>query len=233
MAEHAQNLEVLPHGFFDFEGRIGRARYALITLLHLCIGLVVFAAAAPKSLSSEILAGALVSLPFVPSTIKRFHDVDRSGAWVWGLLIPFLNILLALRLLLQPGTPGPNKFGSRAKSGPKSQSPDLMTRWWSIQRPTRGVVFVAVMWMVCFFLFVEEPTHQPKLLFGVPLALVIGFWLLRRFVMEEAKPLPIEEPALTAPTLSPPEGNPTPSKVSDMRPAEREAAMNALINKMK
>jgi hypothetical protein len=43
--------------------------------------------------------------------VKRLHDLDRSGAHYWLLLVPLYNIYLALLLLFKKGTTGPNRFG--------------------------------------------------------------------------------------------------------------------------
>jgi uncharacterized membrane protein YhaH (DUF805 family) len=44
-------------------------------------------------------------------TIRRFHDLDRSG-WQWLLsFIPLVNIYIWFLLLFEPGTNGPNRYG--------------------------------------------------------------------------------------------------------------------------
>ena len=42
---------------------------------------------------------------------KRFHDLDRSALYIFGLLVPFYNIYLSIILLFQKGTTGANRFG--------------------------------------------------------------------------------------------------------------------------
>ena len=44
--------------------------------------------------------------------VRRLHDLDRSGLYAFGLLVPLYNIYLGIILLFQKGTTGANRFGS-------------------------------------------------------------------------------------------------------------------------
>jgi uncharacterized membrane protein YhaH (DUF805 family) len=46
-------------------------------------------------------------------TIRRLHDRNHSGWFVLLLLVPLLNVVLAVYLLFAPGTPAANNFGSQ------------------------------------------------------------------------------------------------------------------------
>ncbi len=61
-------------------------------------------------------------IPSISVTVRRFHDRDMSGWWYLGVLvlsiIPLIGTLVWLAFLvmmLLPGTPGPNRFGSDPK----------------------------------------------------------------------------------------------------------------------
>jgi uncharacterized membrane protein YhaH (DUF805 family) len=56
----------------------------------------------------SLLAAQLISLIFIA---KRFHDLDKSALYIFGMLVPFYNIYLAIILLFVKGTTGPNRFG--------------------------------------------------------------------------------------------------------------------------
>jgi uncharacterized membrane protein YhaH (DUF805 family) len=44
--------------------------------------------------------------------VKRFQDRDKPGWWVLIGLIPVIGIFwLLFELGIQPGTPGPNRYG--------------------------------------------------------------------------------------------------------------------------
>lgn len=59
---------------------------------------------------------ALVSLAiFLPSlavTIRRLHDIDRSGGWYWFILLPFAGSIVLFVFSLLPSTQGKNRFDS-------------------------------------------------------------------------------------------------------------------------
>ena len=50
-------------------------------------------------------------IPAVTASIRRMHDLDRSGRWVLLALIPVFGWLWLAMLCLRRGTPGPNRFG--------------------------------------------------------------------------------------------------------------------------
>ena len=53
--------------------------------------------------------GFVIGLFFV---VRRFHDLDRSGLYAFGLLVPLYNLYLGIILLFKKGTAGENRFGS-------------------------------------------------------------------------------------------------------------------------
>jgi len=59
----------------------------------------------------RMLAGLALFLPTLTVTVRRLHDVDRSGWWYLLSLIPVIGILVLLYWYIQPGTEGPNQFG--------------------------------------------------------------------------------------------------------------------------
>jgi uncharacterized membrane protein YhaH (DUF805 family) len=50
----------------------------------------------------------IVSLPL---SVRRLHDTDRSGYWLFIGLIPFIGAIVLLVFTLLAGTRGPNRFG--------------------------------------------------------------------------------------------------------------------------
>lgn len=66
-------------------------------------------------LSSVFMLGSL--LPAVGLAVRRLHDIDRSGWWLLVSFIPLIGTLLLLYWNVQPGTPGPNRFGAERPAG--------------------------------------------------------------------------------------------------------------------
>jgi uncharacterized membrane protein YhaH (DUF805 family) len=63
---------------------------------------------------------ALVSLglflPGLAVTVRRLHDVDRSGWWFLLAFIPLIGIIVLIVWWATEGTRGPNRFGSDLKA---------------------------------------------------------------------------------------------------------------------
>jgi uncharacterized membrane protein YhaH (DUF805 family) len=43
--------------------------------------------------------------------VRRLHDTDKSGFWIFIGLIPLIGGIVLLVFYLLPGTPGPNRHG--------------------------------------------------------------------------------------------------------------------------
>lgn len=63
---------------------------------------------------------ALVSLglflPGLAVSVRRLHDVDRSGWWVLLAFIPLIGIIVLIVWWATEGTRGPNRFGTDPKA---------------------------------------------------------------------------------------------------------------------
>jgi len=51
-------------------------------------------------------------LPSLAVTIRRLHDIDRSGGWFWIILVPIAGSIVLLVFALMPSTSGKNRFDS-------------------------------------------------------------------------------------------------------------------------
>lgn len=63
------------------------------------------------------IAGVLFYIPTTAAaiimTVRRLHDLDRTGWLSILILVPFLNFFFALYLIFAGGTPQANRFGPR------------------------------------------------------------------------------------------------------------------------
>lgn len=57
-----------------------------------------------------VLVSLIFFLPSLAVTIRRLHDLDRSGGWFWIILVPVAGSIVLLVFSLLPGTPGKNRF---------------------------------------------------------------------------------------------------------------------------
>ena len=126
---------------FGFSGRIGRGQWWLAQLAILVVILVfvgIIAAVAQPGASDSLdnvgmgivlLVGAAVVLIVwinIASTVKRFHDRDKSGVWFLIVLVPYIGSLWQLvECGFLPGSPGTNGYGPTPGSGGSSVYGDL------------------------------------------------------------------------------------------------------------
>lgn len=113
--------------FYSFRGRIGRLRYLAYFILLTWIAMIIAGATFPLviSLTGELkfTLGILLLLPsvlvvlyanIVPS-VRRLHDLNRTGWWCLLNCIPYINIIFALYLLCAPGDANVNDYGVPAE----------------------------------------------------------------------------------------------------------------------
>jgi uncharacterized membrane protein YhaH (DUF805 family) len=132
--------------FFDFSGRSRRKEYWLWVLFLIIVYIVAGildvqlglggrtsstsefgdgGVSASANFSGGILTLVWALITFIPSlavSVRRLHDVDKSGWWLLIALVPLLGSLYLLFLYCQPGTPGPNRFGPDPKGGTDAQT---------------------------------------------------------------------------------------------------------------
>jgi uncharacterized membrane protein YhaH (DUF805 family) len=131
--------------FFDFSGRSRRKEFWLWILLYIIVYVVALvldvqlglggssqsssefgdgAMSASASFNGGILTLGWALIALIPSlavTVRRLHDVDKSGWFILLGLIPLVGFYL-LYLYCQPGTAGPNRFGADPKGGTDAQT---------------------------------------------------------------------------------------------------------------
>ncbi|MQA00449.1 MAG: DUF805 domain-containing protein [Dehalococcoidia bacterium] len=106
--------------YANFAGRAGRPAFWYWVLFAFLVGLV-------ASLVDEMFGGSnvidgLVSLalllPGLAVSVRRLHDIGKSG-WniLWGL-IPVLGWIYLIYLYIQPSEPGANAYGSTPVGAP-------------------------------------------------------------------------------------------------------------------
>jgi uncharacterized membrane protein YhaH (DUF805 family) len=59
-----------------------------------------------------MLVSLVLFLPSLAVTIRRLHDIGRSGGWYWIIFVPFAGIIVLFVFSLLPSTPDKNRFDS-------------------------------------------------------------------------------------------------------------------------
>ena len=113
-------LEVLKK-YAVFSGRASRTEYWTFTVCNCVVSLgvaLIDGVVGRQSAFGNAQAGVGLSLfyllaIFIPSiavTVRRFHDIDRTGWWMLFSVVPLANVITMV-FLLQDGTSGTNRFG--------------------------------------------------------------------------------------------------------------------------
>ena len=104
--------------YFDFSSRSIRSEYWWWTLFvfiaSIVLGMIdgLFGLLGPLGLGPF---GALFSIatlvPGLALSVRRLHDVNRSGWWLLLLLVPLIGALIILFWAVSKGDEGPNDYG--------------------------------------------------------------------------------------------------------------------------
>ena len=119
--------------YANFEGRACRSEYWWFFGLFVVVLIAIFVASLvwKPALLSLWVAYLVVMAPALMSvTVRRLHDLDRSGRWAILGFLPFAGGPRLTKLLSRPGTVGPNRYG------PDPLDPGLGGGW--TQHPIRS-----------------------------------------------------------------------------------------------
>jgi uncharacterized membrane protein YhaH (DUF805 family) len=116
-------LEVLKK-YAVFNGRARRMEYWYFVLFNIIVLIVLslidvllgtFNIVQGVGLLSGIYSLAVL-IPTIAVTVRRLHDIDRTGWWILINLIPLIGTIVLLVFELTPGTPGSNSYGPDPKA---------------------------------------------------------------------------------------------------------------------
>ncbi len=105
-------VDALLNKYAVLQGRASRAEYWYFFLFYTLS--VVFAVLLDVVVGTCLITTALCLLLLVPSTtlsVRRLHDIDRSGWWLWFGAIPVIGPLVLFVFSVTKGTDGPNRYG--------------------------------------------------------------------------------------------------------------------------
>ena len=101
--------------YVNFSGRAPRSEYwfwtlfsVLVSIAATLIDLALFQSLNFSPLSTIVSLGLL--LPSLAVSVRRLHDLDRTGWWLLLVLTVIGDILLLIWFCMR-GTIGPNRFG--------------------------------------------------------------------------------------------------------------------------
>ena len=109
--------------YFDFSGRSRRKEYWMFFLFNLGIGIALLGAdllagSYSKSAGMGLLGGLYSLATLIPNlsiTVRRLHDIGRSGWWFFILLVPLIGAIVLLVFMLLDSKEGSNDYGPNPK----------------------------------------------------------------------------------------------------------------------
>lgn len=110
------SIGICLRNYVGFAGRAPRAEYwyfALFTIICQVVADIVGVASGASYGASGLgaLVGLALFLPTLAVSVRRLHDVDRSGWWYLIVFVPIVGWILLLVWYCTRGTGGPNRFG--------------------------------------------------------------------------------------------------------------------------
>lgn len=108
-------------GYVVWNARSTRPEYwwwtlfvVIVAIIAAIIDSVVFSTNATTSIGpvSGIVSLALF-LPGLSVLIRRLHDTDRTGWWVWIMLIPIAGAIVSFIFTVLASKPGPTRWNNR------------------------------------------------------------------------------------------------------------------------
>ncbi len=96
-----------------FEGRESRRNYWYFVLANFIISIIICILDAVLGIGDllAIVYSLALMLPGIGASIRRLHDINKTGWWVLISLVPIIGGIWLLVLEASAGTPGENNYG--------------------------------------------------------------------------------------------------------------------------
>ena len=165
---------------FSFEGRLNRQRFwlayfgvsfgfgALAFLVAIIGGIVVAATHSGSDPQSGAAIAGLVMIAFwfiagiavfwslLALLVKRYHDRNRTGWFIFISLIPIVGPIWYLIELCTGGTKGPNRFGADplGDGSPSTGPVDLFAAAAATPKPSALVITLVIVFMLLYYVVI-------------------------------------------------------------------------------
>ena len=106
-------LKCVTEKYATFTGRARRQEFWMFVLAYIIVyllAIVIDMAAGLYVVFTGILGLALL-IPTIAVTVRRLHDIDRTGWWILIYLVPLIGPIVMLVFGCLKGTAGKNRFG--------------------------------------------------------------------------------------------------------------------------
>lgn len=104
--------------YANFSGRARRSEYWYFVLLTFIVSIVLavltpFLGMIATALSG--LWGLAIIIPGLSVVWRRLHDIGKSGAWYFIVLVPAIGAIILLIWMFKDSQPGDNQYGPNPK----------------------------------------------------------------------------------------------------------------------
>jgi uncharacterized membrane protein YhaH (DUF805 family) len=113
--------DAIKNHYVDFNGRARRKAFGFFVLIYIIINIIltiidyiVFVNIIGISLFSTLFSLALL-LPYLAISVRRLHDIGKSGWFALLFLIPIVGLVLLIILLAADSVKGSNQYGENPK----------------------------------------------------------------------------------------------------------------------
>ena len=97
--------------YVNFEGRARRSEYWYWVLFVTLVQLVMDLVAGSDDSAAAVVATLGLLLPSLAVSVRRLHDIDKSGWFLLLWFIPLIGWIVLIVWACRRGTVGPNRFG--------------------------------------------------------------------------------------------------------------------------
>ncbi|MDE6352515.1 MAG: DUF805 domain-containing protein [Muribaculaceae bacterium] len=99
--------------YCNFNGRASRSEYWWFCLFQFIVVValnIIFGTDTPGTIVKAIVSLAFF-LPGLGLAVRRLHDIDKSGWWIFLSLIPVVGTIILIVWYIKPSMPYPNEYG--------------------------------------------------------------------------------------------------------------------------
>ena len=115
--------------FAEFSGRSRRKEYWMFFLINFVISLILLIGIGIISPELKLIVFGcywlLMTLPSIAVTVRRFHDIGKSGGWIFIYFVPLIGGILFLILVSTEGKIGSNEYGTDPKGERTDEADDM------------------------------------------------------------------------------------------------------------
>lgn len=117
---------------FDFSGRARRTEYWMFTLFNLIFSILANVIDVVIGLGIlSVIYSLVVFIPGLAVSVRRLHDINKSGWNILLALIPLVGAIILLVFFVKEGDKGRNTYGPDPKSPENAgaENPDILDQF--------------------------------------------------------------------------------------------------------